>query len=383
MVNAQDFAQLESQDFSKFLSQIKEIAIKKGIKAQTIDVAFSNISLNNEVLDLDKKQPEFSLTFGRYLASRLSQTRLDNAKKQYHQQQKILSKIQQEYGVPKRILLAFWGLETNFGNNTGTFGLIEALATLAFDQRRRTFFTKELLFALMLIDNGAITQDAHSSWAGAMGYMQFMPSNVATYGVDRNHNGLNLWGDLPDVFASGANFLKKIGWHQGERWGREVILPEDFDYYLAELHNKKPLSYWQSKGVKKTTGKDLPKSSLLGSIILPSGHQGPAFLVYRNFHAILNWNRSIFYALSVVLLADRIISDTLLHTPPIVEPYIEHKVIVDVQKKLNSLGFLVGKADGIIGPKTRTAVRDFQNLVDSPADGHIDQSLIQLLAIVK
>lgn len=373
------FAHLESENFELFLKDIALLALKKGISQQTLDLVLPNIVFNQEVLRLDKKQPEFSLTFGKYLNSRLSQTRLDNAKKKYHQHYTALGRVQKKYGVPRQVIVAFWGLETNFGNNTGNFKLIDALATLAFDKRRRDFFISELLSALTLIDKKSIPIDTHSSWAGAMGYLQFMPSNVSAYSVDANKNGLDLWGDLPDVFASGANFLQKIGWHGGEKWGREVILPKDFDYYLAKLSNKKPLSYWQAQGVRTTKGKNLPKSTLLGSIILPAGYKGPAFLVYRNFHAILNWNRSIFYALSVGQLSNRILNDAPLHNPPIIEPYIDNKTIKFVQARLNSLGFSTGKADGIVGSKTRSALRGFQNLLGVPADGHINQPVIRLL----
>lgn len=372
-----------AQNFVHFLQDIQIQALKNGISQHTLDWALSNLSPDPKVLALDQKQPEFSITFGKYLTSRMSQTRIDNARKNYKQHFKKLDIAEKKYGVSKNVLLAFWGLETNFGNNTGGFNLIRSLATLAFDPRRSKFFTKELLFALQLIDQGKIPQSAQSSWAGAMGYMQFMPSNVATYAKDENNNGLNLWGDLPDVFGSGANFLQKIGWHKGERWGREVILPANFDYANATLKNKQPLSFWQNLGVRTTQKKDLPNSQLLGAIILPAGHKGPAFMVYRNFYAILNWNRSSAYALSVGLLADRIVSDTALHNPPIISPYLKREQIKTAQEKLNLLRFASGKPDGIIGSRTRSALRLFQQKINAPADGHLTHELLTQILMHK
>jgi membrane-bound lytic murein transglycosylase B len=243
------------------------------------------------------------------------------------------------------------------------------------------FFTQELLALLKLIDTGKLPIDAQGSWAGAMGNLQFMPSNVAAYGVDADQDGqLDLWHSQADIFASGGRFLKRIGWHRGEKWGREVKIAQNFDFSLANLKNKKTVSEWRNLGVLRANGKRLPKSQLKASLILPMGYQGPAFLVYRNFRAILNWNRSILYALSVGHLADRLNNDRLLYAKPIKAPSLSRDDILFIQVKLNELGFKAGKPDGISGPKTRAAVREYQLLSDLPVDGYVGYELLQDLS---
>ena len=376
---AENIVKKDYSDFPSFLTKIKTQAIQSGVSTQTIATAFASISLNEKILALDKKQPEHFLSFGKYLTTRLSQTRIKNGKKYYKLHHNQLYQAQQKYGAPTSILVAFWGLETNFGYNTGRFNAIEALTSLSYHGRREVFFTNELIFALQLMDKQKIPNPATSSWAGAMGNMQFMPSNIKTYAKDINQNGLDLWQDLDDIFHSGAYFLKRIGWHRGQKWGREVILPSNFNHGQATLHNKQLLDYWRNLGVKTIAGSSLPKSRLLGSIILPAGHQGPAFLVYQNFHAILNWNRSIFYALSVGLLADKIAYNQDLYKVPKVTSSLSRNDIKSAQEKLIELDFLKDVADGIIGAKTRAALRKFQQLISVPADGYLNEEMLELL----
>lgn len=372
-------AQTPIQTFADFLSHIKTLALEQGIAETTVDNAFADITINEKILALDNKQLEFSLSFGNYLATRLSDAKINKAKEHYQQHRQLLKNISDKYGVAQHILVAFWCLESNFGDNVGDFNVIEALATLAFNSRRKAFFTKELLSALKLLEQQKIPYQAKSSWAGAMGFMQFMPSNIARFGIDANANGLNLWGDLDDVFASAANFLINIGWYQGEKWGREVILPKNFDYAKASLDNQQLLSYWHKQGVRTTSGEHLPNSKLFAAIILPSGHKGPAFLVYRNFDAILNWNRSIFYALSVGLLAQEIAYNLDLKQKAPLERSPNKAEIKFAQKKLIELGYLHDKVDGIIGTKTRAALRKFQTLIQVPADGYLNAEMLDLL----
>jgi membrane-bound lytic murein transglycosylase B len=369
------------QSFEKFLQNIRTLALSQGISNSTLDKAFTGLTTNPKVIKYDRNQAEFSQNFWRYLSSRVNLYRLDRGKKNLIQDQKILNEIYKKYGVPKHIIVAFWGLETNYGNNVGKLNLIQSLATLAFDKRRSEFFTTQLLALLYLIDQDKIPMGAQGSWAGAMGHTQFMPTNVVSYGVDANQNGkLGLWDEKADIFASSANFLKNIGWHKGELWGREITIPKDFSYQLADLKIKKTVSEWQKLGVRNAFGKNLTESKMQASVILPMGYFGPAFLVYRNFHAILNWNRSILYALAVGHLSDRLIGADTLRAKPISEPSLGRNDIIQIQQILNNLGFDAGEADGISGPKTRLATRKFQIANNLPADGYVGYQLFKQLS---
>ncbi|WPE18074.1 lytic murein transglycosylase [Candidatus Thioglobus autotrophicus] len=370
----------EGQSFEEFLSDIRQQAITRGVSTATLNQAFSGLTPNPKVLKLDQTQAEFSQNFWRYLGSRVSEYRLHNGTQKLKLHQQILQNNYQKYGVPPHIIVAFWGLETNYGNNTGSLSLVRSLATLSYDERRRDFFTEQLLTLLTLIDKNKIPFDAKGSWAGAMGNVQFMPTNVAAYGVDADQDGeIGLWDNTADIFASAANFLQKIGWHRAERWGREASIPKNFDYQLANLGTKKTVNEWQSLGVRMAKGENLPTSTLNASLILPMGHSGPAFLVYRNFRAILRWNHSILYALSVGHLSDRLTGAGRLYAKPIKEPSLSRDDIMHIQTKLNQLGFNTGEPDGISGPKTRNATREYQRANKRPIDGYVGYQLLQQL----
>jgi membrane-bound lytic murein transglycosylase B len=367
-----------SHSFEDFLSNIRQIATEQGVSKSTIDKAFFGLSPNLDILEADAKQAEFSQNFWHYINKRVNQTRLNNGYDTLKQNTSLLNKVSQKYGVPDYILVAFLGLESNYGTYTGKLSLIQSLATLAFDPRRSDFFTRELVTLLKLIDKGKIPIDAKGSWAGAMGAVQFMPSNVLAYGVDADKDGdIDLWSSQDDIYASAANFLKHLGWKKGEKWGREVTIPKNFDYRLTGLQNKKKVTEWGSLGVQKANGSALPNSSMEGSLIVPMGHQGPAFLVYQNFRVILGWNRSQLYALSVGYLADRINGQGRLRAKPLDEPLLSKEDILSIQETLNILGYDAGVADGVLGPKTRAATRQFQSDIGMVADGYVGYELLQ------
>ena len=367
-----------SHSFEDFLSNVRQIAIEQGVSKSTIDKAFFELSPNLDILEADGKQAEFSQNFWHYINKRVNQTRLNNGYDTLKQNTSLLNKVSQKYGVPDYILVAFLGLESNYGTYTGKLSLIQSLATLAFDPRRSDFFTRELVTLLKLIDKGKIPIDAKGSWAGAMGAIQFMPSNVLTYGVDADKDGdIDLWNSKDDIYASAANFLKHLGWNKGEKWGREVTIPKNFDYRLTGLQNKKKVTEWGSLGIRQANGSALPNSSMEGSLIVPMGHRGPAFLVYQNFRVILDWNRSQLYALSVGYLADRIKGQGKLRAKPLDEPLLSKEDILSIQETLNILGYDVGVADGVLGPKTRAATRQFQSDIGMVADGYVGYELLQ------
>ena len=369
-----------SQSFEDFLNQVRKTATEQGVSKATIDKAFFGLTPNLDILKSDSAQAEFNQNFWHYVNKRVSQVRLNNGNDTLKQNASLLNKTSQKYGVPAYVLVAFIGLESNYGNYMGNENLVRSLATLAYDPRRSGFFTKEFIALLKLIDNNTIPLDAKGSWAGAMGAVQFMPTNVIAYGVDANNDGkVNLWNDKEDIYASAANFLNKLGWEKGEKWGREASIPKNFDYRLTGLETKRTVNEWAALGVLRGNGSRLPKSNFIASLIVPMGHRGPAFLVYRNFDTILGWNRSILYALSVAYLSDRLNGNGKLTAKSIDEPLLSKEDVLQIQNTLNILGYDTGTPDGMTGPKTRRATRMFQSDIGLVADGYVGYELFQQL----
>jgi membrane-bound lytic murein transglycosylase B len=371
-----------SPEFEAWLAQLRQDARQKGISDQTFDQALTGFQPIPRVIELDQRQPEFVDTFWNYLDRRVESRRIAQGREQLHAQAKLLRSVQSKYGIPASVLIAFWGLETNYGGTTGNFPVPLALATLAYDNRRSAFFRNELLNALTILEQGHISLgDMNGSWAGAMGQMQFMPSTFLHYAVDGDGNGRkDIWRSLPDAFHSGANYLKKIGWRANEIWGREVLLPEGFDFESARLDIKRPLREWAALGVRKADGKTLPRTKQIGAIVLPQGHDGPAFLVYRNFDVIMEWNRSINYALAVGHLADRINGAPALTLGRNVDNQrLTRDQLMEIQHQLSQLGFDPGNIDGIPGSKTRLAIRAYQKAAGLPPDGHASASLLEFM----
>jgi membrane-bound lytic murein transglycosylase B len=371
-----------SPEFEAWLTQLRQDARQKGISDQTFDQALSEFQPIPRVIELDQRQPEFVDTFWNYLDRRVENRRVAQGKEQLRAQAKLLRSVQSKYGIPASVLVSFWGLETNYGGTTGNFPVPLALATLAYDNRRSAFFRRELLNALTILEQGHISLgDMNGSWAGAMGQMQFMPSTFLHYAVDGDGNGRkDIWRSLPDAFHSGANYLKKIGWRSNEIWGRAVLLPEGFDFDSARLEIKRPLREWAELGVRKADGKPLPRTKQIGAIVVPQGHDGPAFLVYRNFDVIMEWNRSINYALAVGHLADRITGAPALTLGRNVDNQrLTRDQLMEIQHQLNQLGFDPGNIDGIPGSKTRLAIRAYQKAAGLPPDGHASASLLEFM----
>lgn len=298
-----------AQDFNLWLQGVKAEALQAGISQQTIDRALSNISPIGRVIELDRKQPEGRLSFSTYKDRVINQRRIDDGRALYAQHKKLLNAVGAHYGVPPQYIVALWGIETSYGDNTGGFDVVSALATLAHDGRRSSFFRKELISALKILDEGHIDHTKmKGSWAGAMGQNQFMPSSFHSFSVDGNGDGRrDIWTSLPDVFASTANYLSRSGWNEKQRWGRPVQAPHAIPESVTGLDTRKPLSYWRSLGVRLAGGQDLPvDNQIKASLIRPDGINGPAFLVYDNYRVIMKWNKSVYFATSVGLLADQI-----------------------------------------------------------------------------
>lgn len=372
--------------FTECIAGLQARARAEQLPAWIIDGVLPELKLQARVIELDRRQPEFTQTFANYLNTRVTPARIEQGRGLLEKYAPLLQQLTSRYGVPGRYLIAFWGLETNFGSYLGNMRTLDSLATLACDQRRSDFFTGELMTALALLDRESLTpEQMRGSWAGAVGHTQFMPSAYSRYAVDGDDDGrIDLWNSVHDALASSANFLAELGWKHGERWGREVLLPEDFPYEQSGLSNRQALGHWKKLGVMLTSKARLPDIDLDAAIIVPAGHTGPAFLVYQNFEVIMRWNRSEFYALAVGLLADRIIGAVELVQPPSKDEIALSRLSIEkMQQELNALGFGVGKADGIIGPATRSALREYQKSAGLVADGYPNSATLRTLAAVR
>ncbi len=297
-----------AEPFEDWLEALKTEALANGISAPTLERAFADVRPIPRVIELDRRQPEFTLTFEEYLERVVPPLRVEKGRTRLAEYGDLLARVGAAYGVQPRFIVALWGIETDFGRITGGFNVIGALATLAYDGRRSAFFRTELLSALKILEQGHITAERMvGSWAGAMGQSQFMPSSFLSRAVDFDGDGRrDIWGTKADVFASAANYLKRAGWRGDQTWGRKVRLPANFDRSVAEQKTVLRLSEWQARGVRRADGGDLPSRDLRARLVLPGGDDGPAYLVYGNYEAILRWNRSNYFAVAVGSLADRI-----------------------------------------------------------------------------
>lgn len=294
--------------FLEWLEGVRTEARAQGVSESILERSLSGVQPIPRIIELDRNQPERTITFTQYIDRIVSPARIKAGRAQYDKHRDLLEKIGQEFGVQPRFIVALWGIETNFGQFTGGFPVVNALATLAYDGRRSAYFRGELMKALQILEEGHIApEDMKGSWAGAMGQSQFMPSSFLAYAHDYDGDGAkDIWNTQADVFASAANYLKGVGWNDDLTWGREVRLPVGFDADMASLDVVKPIAGWQEMGVRRADGSDLPGRDLQASIILPGGPGQPAFMIYDNYRATLRWNRSHYFATAVGLLSDRI-----------------------------------------------------------------------------
>lgn len=301
-------ASAADEPFFKWVETYKQEAAAKGISKELLDRAFRDLAPNERVVELDRRQPEGTMTFEQYKERIVSQQRVNEGRRKLAQHRDLLNRISAEYGVQPRFIVALWGIETNYGSNTGGFDVIEALATLAYDGRRGEFFRKELTNAFTIINDGHIKlEDMRGSWAGAMGQSQFMPSSFVAYAADGNGDGKkDIWHTQEDVFASIANYLAKSGWKDDQTWGRRVTLPAGFDNSLADIKKSRSLQEWSRLGVRDADGNALPDVDIDASVVFPGEAGGEAYLAYNNFKTVMKWNRSLYFATSVGILSDRL-----------------------------------------------------------------------------
>jgi len=293
-------------DFNGFLAGLRRDALAQGVRPGTVDLAFRYIQYLPKVIELDQRQPDHVLTFAEFITKVVSPQRIEDARSHLAENWTLLQRVQQRFGVQPRFIVALWGVESDFGKTQGSYSVPAALATLAYEGRRGPMFRGELITALRILDQGHIRADNMvGSWAGAMGQCQFMPSTFLSYAVDFDGDGRrDIWNDRADVFGSIANYLARLGWRGNESWGREVVVPSNFDTRLAGLESRRPLSEWLRMGVRSfgapLTGREAAEASLL----LPDGAGGRALLVFDNFRATMKWNKSVKFAASVGMIAD-------------------------------------------------------------------------------
>ena len=367
--------------FADWRQAMRSEAIATGIDAALFDRVFAGVTPDPAVLKADSSQPEFTRPVWEYLDGAVSSSRIGRGRVLLAQHNTMLQRIEQQYGVEAQILVAIWGLDSNFGNNIGSHSVIRSLATLAYDGRRQGFWRAQLLAALQILQNGDVPSDRMiGSWAGAMGQTQFMPTTYNQHAVDFDGDGKrDLWNSSADALASAAHYLQASGWQRGQPWGFEVRLPSDFDYALADPDQRRSLTEWAELGVRPLapTG---AAASARASLQLPAGHQGPAFLLLDNFRSILKYNNSTSYALAIGLLADNLLRSTEIKGQwPRGERQLGRSERVELQELLAQAGFDPGPADGIIGANTRKAIRALQLQLNWPADGYPNTQLLQQL----
>lgn len=375
---------VEDAAFDAFLKDFRPTALAAGITPETYDNATGDIHRNQRVADHNLNQPEFARPIWDYIDNAVSTERITNGRALMIGDADILKPIIAKYGVPAEILISIWGNESDYGRGMGRYNIFEALATLGYDGPRTDYARPQLIAALKMMqkENYAPT-DMTSSWAGAFGQTQFVPTTFLAQGVDGDGDGkIDLWRDAADALASTANVISNAGWKDGKPWGIEVQLPAGFAYEDADLEFVKPVAEWKNRGVKTVTGEDLAPASEPASIFLPAGARGPAFLVFPNFKVILRYNNAASYALAVCLLADQLKGAPAVAAawPRDLAPLSRDERLT-LQDSLTKLGFDIGKTDGLIGAKSRAAMRAFQKAHALPADGFATQGLLTRIAM--
>ena len=365
-------------DFNSWLAAFRQDAAAQGISPATLDAAFTGVTPVQRVIDLDNRQPEFLNTFADYLGRRVTASQVARGRAKLAEHAALLDAVEQKYGVPKAVLVAFWGLETHYGAMLGSFNIPASLATLAWEGRRSAFFRSQLLDALRIIDAGHVSaRGMNGSWAGAMGQLQFMPSTFLAYAVDGDGDGrIDLWQSLPDAMNSAANYLKHEGWRAGEPVALEVRLPTHFDWRQARVAHRLSMAEWAAMGVQTMDASPLPSVAGRAAIVLPQGWQGPAFMVFDNFDVVMQWNRSQNYALAVAQLAQQVAGGSAVIAPPGEAGALSTAQVVALQTALNETGFDAGTADGLLGPRTQTAIRLYQLKHQLPVDGYPAPSVL-------
>lgn len=367
------------QSFENWLAALRQDAAREGISPGAL-AALDAVTFDERVLKQDRGQPSLSQSFLQFVDRVVSADRLARGRSMLQKHAQTFTRIERDFGVPGPVIVAFWGLETDYGGYMGDFSSLRSLATLAYDCRRPDYFRAELIDALRIVDRGDIKPaQMKGAWAGELGQVQFTPSNYLKFAVDYDRDGRrDLVGSVPDALASTANYLKSLGWRRGEPWLEEVRVSDRVPWAEAARAIKHPRSFWASVGVTRGDGTPLPSDGLPAALLLPMGRLGPAFLAYENFGIYWQWNQSSNYSLAAAYLATRLAGAPRLDrgTAPEILSAAEMR---EVQERLNAMGYTAGTPDGRLGEITRSGVKQAQAKYGLPPDGYPTRELLQAL----
>jgi lytic murein transglycosylase len=366
------------EGFDRWLGDFKAEAVASGIPAQVVEAGLAGVTYDPSVIKKDRGQGVFSQTFAEFAGRMVAPYRMEHGANNIRRNADLFNRIEREFGVPPEVIVAIWGLESDFGANTGDMSTLRALATLAFDCRRPHLFRPELAAALRIIERGDLApSEMRGAWAGELGQTQFLPTNYYRYAIDYDGDGRrDLIRSKPDVLASTASFLAQLGWRRGEPWLVEVTVPRDLPWAEAHLAEKKSTDAWQAMGVSARSG-SIPGGQ--AALYLPMGRNGPAFLAYHNFDVYLSWNESLVYATTAGYFATRLAGAATIAAGNGPVEVLRAEEIRAVQQGLSARGIDPGPIDGKLGRLTREAVRTAQMQLGLPADGWPDNALLRAL----
>ena len=366
-------------DFNFFLKRAEEHAIERGVSSEVLRKTVRHTKFDPRIIELDRKQRSFKLSFLDFSGRAINDYRLVNGKKKFKKYQGIFDEAVALYGVPKEVITAFWAMETDFGAVQGDFNTLNSLASLAFDCRRPELFQPEFIAAMQLIDRGDIDYNTTGAWAGEIGQVQMLPQDILEFGIDGNKDGqISLKESPEDAILTAANLINHMGWVEGAPWLEEVILPRDFYWQLAGFGRERSLNDWKALGVKLRKEELRVNENFYSTLLLPQGKDGPAFLAFKNFEVYLSWNDSFIYTVTAAHLAKRLGgAKKYMHKNP--SDILDIESMITLQNLLKSKGYDVGKVDGILGAKTRQAVRLVQLEFGLSADSWPTNELLRKL----
>ncbi|MGN0936250.1 lytic murein transglycosylase [Acinetobacter amyesii] len=371
-------------NFQGCLANLRSQAINAGVSASTYDRYTQNLTPDYSVIEKLNYQPEFSTPIWDYLSGLVDEERVQLGQQKLAQHRDVLNRVAAAYGVPAETVVAVWGVESNFGDIAGSYPLLQSLGTLSCEGRRQSYFRGEFFAAMRILQRGDLNESQlKGSWAGAFGHTQFMPSTYEELAVDFDGDGRrDLVSSTTDALASTANFLKKRGWQTGQPWGFEVKIPEGMSISGESRRNKKSLDSWMNRGLQRADGTPLIQGNLSGSsqagLMAPAGASGPVFLVFKNFDAIYSYNAAESYALAIAHLSDRLQGKGGFSTTwPTDDPGTSRAERREIQQFLLNRGYDIGKVDGLIGDKTRQAIRQEQNRLGLSPTGRAGQQILR------
>lgn len=368
------------QSYSSWMKGFKRLAVSRGVSQRTVSSALSGITYNRRVIAIDRSQKFFSQDFDTFSRKLATSNRIRTGKRAMKRYDKLFDRSEKRYGVPREVISAYWALESDFGIGMGKMNVIRSLATLAYDCRRSELFTDELVYALKILDRGDLRRsDMIGGWAGELGQTQFMPEHYYNHAVDFNGNGTrNLFKEPADIIGSTSAYLKHLGWRRGEPWLEQVRLTKALDWTETDLATQHPRSTWAKWGVKYASGQPIPADDLPASLVLPMGRNGTAFLAYNNFKVYTSWNESLNYSLTAAYLSRRLAGDGPMRRNKKIKA-LSAGQLKRLQTLLTRRGHDVGRIDGIVGAKTRAAIKKEQIRLGLPADSFPTARLLNAL----